>query len=170
MASLWQCQPQQQPLPLVQHAPMVHCRAPPPPPSLGQHPCCPNDGAVVESGDNTCGGCCHNGGNTTTPEVNTSGVVAPLLSLGQYHCPNDGAVLLSMVTWVLSQRWRHNRTGSIDFRCGCGTITVIGAVVCPNNGAIIAVLDGDTATPEVSASGVVVAPPVTTARLGPASN
>ncbi|KAF8589484.1 hypothetical protein K439DRAFT_1612708 [Ramaria rubella] len=98
MASLWQRQPQQQPLLLVQHAPMVHRRAPPPPPSLGQHPCCPNDGAIVESGDNTCGGCCHSGGNTTTLEVNTSGVVAPLPLLGQYHCPNDGAVLLSTVT------------------------------------------------------------------------
>ncbi|KAF8590218.1 hypothetical protein K439DRAFT_1513996 [Ramaria rubella] len=94
MVSLWQWQP----LPLVQHAPTVHCRAPQPPPSLGQHPCCPNDGAVVKSGDNTHGGCCHSGGNTTTPEVNTSGVVAPLPSLGQWYCPNNGAVLLSTVT------------------------------------------------------------------------
>ncbi|KAF8581871.1 hypothetical protein K439DRAFT_1618684 [Ramaria rubella] len=152
MALLWQ----RQPLPLVQHAPTVHHRAPPPPPSLGQHPCCPNDGAVVESSDNTRGGCCHSGGNTTTSEVNTSGVVAPLPSLGQWYCPNDGAVLLSTVTapmgavttvvtqphWkyrLLVWLWHHyHRWGS--------------------------------ATPEVSTSGVVVAPPVTTARLKPASN
>ncbi|KAF8586666.1 hypothetical protein K439DRAFT_1614900 [Ramaria rubella] len=106
MALLWQCQP----LPLVQHAPMVHRRAP----SLGQHPCSPNDGAVVESSDNTRGGCCHSSSNTTTLEVLTSGVVAPLLSLGQWYCPNDGAVLLS-------QQRQHNHTGSINFQCGCGT-------------------------------------------------
>ncbi|KAF8576260.1 hypothetical protein K439DRAFT_1622966 [Ramaria rubella] len=99
-----------------------------------------NDGAVVESSDNTHGGCCHSSGNTTTPEVNTSGVVAPLPSLGQWYCPNDGAVVAVL-------------DGDSTHQCGG----------CCHNG-------GDTATPEVSTSDVVVSPPVTTARLRPASN
>ncbi|KAF8580923.1 hypothetical protein K439DRAFT_1619407 [Ramaria rubella] len=107
MASLWQRQPQWQPLPLVQHALTVHRRAPPPPPSLGQHPCFPNDGVIVESSDNTCvplpqrqGRAAVDGDNTTAPEVSTSGVVvAPLPLLAQWYAPTMGLSLLySMVT------------------------------------------------------------------------
>ncbi|KAF8573050.1 hypothetical protein K439DRAFT_1625337 [Ramaria rubella] len=153
MALLWH---EWQPLPLVQHAPTVHRCAPPPTPLLGQHPHCPNDGAIVESSDNTCGGCCHSSGITTTPEVNTSSVVAPLPSLGKYHCPNNGAVLLSTVTAPV------------------GAVTMV--VTQPHRKYQLPVQlwhhyrHWGSATPEVLTSSVVVAPPVTTAQLGPASN